>query len=400
MGGNVSIDVGGEMAGAEQLDFEKLIDRSAFRQDFLEMFHALDEAHKKQFDQSVWPQKTRDSLLTSAEVFSGSSRHLFGTEIHDDEFVAHKPTVGDIDVSVPEEKLLTLKAVLDEFRGKFITDSVKCIGSQKGNQVNALFEYTLPVGPGKGTTVNVQVDFVGVDFDNDLPNEFAQFAHSSEWADIKAGVKGVFHKYLLRSIAGISSRIKDGILLTSASTPEKYRISKDQSPMSNIKFSVDKGVRQPAYEPVLTKSGDQFVVNGRPAYKEVPVKSSTYDTSLKGIFKSMFGSDAAKGELAKFRSFEGLLQLMKEMFTDEQIENIYEDFINYKLFESSEKGNVGQELYAKDPDKDRNYKLAAVDKFRSEFPFLQTAEKDAEVQSLVDTYYKRYGMRRREPEDA
>lgn len=394
MGGNVSIDVGGELAGAEQLDFEKLIDRRAFRQDFLEMFRALDAAHQDQHGQPIWPARTRDSLLMSAEVFSGSARHLFGREISDDEFVAHKPTVGDIDVSVPEDKLQTLKDVLDSYKGKFITQSIKCIGSQRGNQINALFAYTLPDGPGQGTIVNAQVDFVGVKFDKDKPDEFAQFAHSSDWEDIKSGVKGVFHKYLLRSISGVASRVKDGVLLTPSSTAQKYKIAKDQSPFSNIKFSVDKGVRSPAYEPVLTDTGEQLIVNDRPAYKEIPTKLSKYDTSLRGMFTSIFGTNPVKDELTKFRSFDGLLGLMKEMFTDEQIEEVYEDFIRYKLFGSTESGNVGQELYAKDSGKDRAYKLAAVEKFRNAFSFLRGSTKDTELQQLVETYYGRYGMRR------
>lgn len=400
MGGNVSIDVDGELAGAEQLDFEKKIDRSVFRQDFLEMFRKLDEEHQKQFDQPIWPLKTRDSLLSSAEVFSGSARHLFGREVSDDEFIAHKPTVGDIDVSVPDDKLTTLKKVLDSFRGKFITDSIKCLGSQRGNQINALFGYHIPEGVGRGTTVNVQIDFVGVIFEKDKPGEFAQFAHSSEWTDIKSGVKGVFHKYLLRSIAGIFSRIENAVLLTPSSTAEKYKLAKDQSPISNVKFSVDKGVRQPAYEPVMMDDGSQLTVDGRLAYKEVPVKLSTYESSLRGMFTMLFGSNPMKDELIKFRSFDGLLQLMKEMFTDKQIENVYEDFINFKLFASGERGNIGQELYAKDPDKDKQFKLAAIERFRDQFPFLRTSTKDAEIQNLVDSYYGKYGMRRGAQKDA
>lgn len=385
MGGNVNIlGPGGKSYKVGKPDF-RLLDRSKFKTAFVDAFKKLDSLHAAKFGTPIWPKKTRDSLLASGQAFNGSSEHLFGSGLSDEELTRYKPTFGDVDLTVPEERRESLFQLLDSMPGKKLNPSVSYVDKKPGiggEQINCLFAYS----EGLERPIYVQVDFEFVEYTGGKPDEFAKFGHSSSWDDIKMSIKGAFHKYLLRCLALIVSIQKDVVLLTKTSPldpPEKIKVSKTTNPVRLLSFSVDKGLRT-KFAQQFHDDGSPVIVNGMKAYKEIPGQDDV--RSLPEIFGLLFGDEPVGNELASMSSFLGLLQIMQDHFDDARIEDVYLEFIGNKLF-----GKEGQALDATSPEVDRSAKMAAVAVFQNKFPFLK--KHDSMLKRLQDEYYKTYKIR-------
>ena len=388
MGGNVVVtDAFGKLQKAGKADFRSL-NRGMFIDEFASLFRRLDSAYEKAYGESLWPVGKLSSLLASGVAFSGSSVHLFNKALSDEEFVEYKPTVGDIDVTVPEEKLESLFEFLNSLHGKSITSRIKYVGqkpSTSHGQLNALFSY---VQDENTPPLNIQIDFEGVAYQQDRPSEFVKFSRSSDWSDIRGGVKGVFHKYLLRCIATVLSKQENVVLLTPASPlqpPEKIKISKVIDPVHLLSFSVDKGLRTAAEQQFLP-DGSPVMVDGKRAFKKLSTDASTYQQDKTSIFTLLFGEEPIGNELSLFGSYSGLLQLMQDHLSSDQITDVYMDFIGFKLY-----GKSGQALDAYDPENDMKAKMPAVNAFKDKFTFLSS--QDEYLDSLIDEYYKNYKIR-------
>jgi hypothetical protein len=406
MGGNTKainretgevVNVFGRPGYADKLDF-KAIDRSEFKRNVIATLKKLDNFHKSQFGMPIWNPKTRDKILNSGEAFNGSSEHLFKDSITDDEFTKYKPSVGDIDLTVPSENIETIFELLSSLEGSEILQSkMWYVGQNRktfsGDQINALFAYKEAKDQ---QPIFIQIDFEAVDYLNGKPSEFAKFSHSSSWEDVKTGVKGVFHKYVIRSLT-IGSLLDDAILLTKSSPlypPEKLKIARKADPIRLLSFSVSSGMRATVE---LQKYADDATVppelvgkpvkfDGKFVYKELSTGESTYTKSKEEIFTLIFGELPSKDDLILLDSFIGVLSLMKKYLSDEEIDAVYEDFINDKLF-----GIKSQRLDLTNPEIDKSSKMSAVGRFREAFPFLPEID-----QSMLDSYYGSYKVRQTE----
>ena len=305
----------------------------------------------------------------------------------EDELLSLKPTAGDIDVMVPNYLKEKLWSFLKEIEDKKINNFIY-IGNNKEtissiiDQINALFEYDYKIGK-----VYTQIDFVFVPFDeNGIPTEWSKFSHSSTFGDLKSGIKAVFHKYLIRSIAHAVSQLGDVVFATKASTCKKIRISKAKKSNHFLKFSVSKGIRV-AYEPMIC-NGEQVYYDGKPVYKELPTDKSIYETEIKNIFKMLFGKEPSKSEEEKMWSFVGLLDLINKYLNRKEIELTFERFLEL-LWETKNGKNIAQELERDNPQLDYEIKKAAVEKFIDNFKFL----KNKLDNNLIDEYYKNYGKK-------
>jgi len=202
-----------------------------------------------------------EKALKTGSAYSGSTKHMFNKTIKDDDFVKHKALVGDVDVQIPKEHAADLHAHLAAGKkfGKYTL-----IGTKKhGNEISAVMRH-------RGTGAHHQVDFEATDYDKHEPTEFEQFAHSSDWHDTKAGVKGVHHK-----------------LLINATGRDKH------------KFSITHGLR--------SRTDD----------KEPAVKTT------RGITDSLFGKAADHTHLG---SFHGVTQLIKNHIPPTEHQAIYDKF--------------------------------------------------------------------------
>jgi hypothetical protein len=387
MGGNVVVnDVTGNRQKAGKADFRKL-NRSMFINDFTIFFKRLDVMFLEHSGENLWPAGKLSNLLSSAEIFSGSSVHLFRKNLSDEEFVEYKPTVGDIDITIPQDKLETFFEFLNSIQGNSITPKINYIGqkpSTSHGQINAIFSYhqNENVQP-----VNIQIDFEGVGYETDSPSRFVKFSRSSDWGDVRAGVKGVFHKYLLRSIATTLSTQDDVVLLTPKSPltpPEKIKVSAVTDPVHLLSFSVDKGLRTAAEQQFLP-DGSPVLVNGKRAFKKVSTETSQYHQEKADIFTLLFGDEPTGNELTLFDSFNGILQIMQDHLSDAEIFDVYVDFVSTKLY------GPGQALDAYEPENDMRAKIPAVNVFKAKFPSLSSY--DSELESLIDDYYRKYKIR-------
>lgn len=197
--------------------------------------------------------------LHNNTAYSGSTKHLMSKNIEHKEFAHYKPSVGDVDVQIPKEhaeKLANHLAIGRHFGNYHV------VGLKKhGTETTALMKhYTGKIH---------QFDFEHVNYKNDEPTKGEQFAHSSDWEDTKAGIKGAHHKILLNAAGG-----------------DKY------------KFSITHGLSSREKE----GQGEQD-----------PEK----------ISKRLFGDSA---DHSKIHSFHGIAELIKKHIPPEHHEEIYNKF--------------------------------------------------------------------------
>jgi len=417
---------------AQQVDL-RVIDRKTLRKDLIDAFVSLDSKFEAKYGEPLWEDATGlfySNGNFSGVAFNGSSEHFFSNAISDESMLKKKPTMGDVDLTIPKEKLQDLFDLLLDLEGSQISPHVTYMGqnnTQKDfylSQINSIFAYEYEPGT---DPLFIQVDFESSDYEGNRPTEFAKFSHSSSWEDINAGLKGVFHKYIIRSLADILSKMEDVVVLQKKSLlwpPSARKISASSTPVKMYSFSVDSGLRSayelqkykeedlakgeeykqqkskkkklasPEDELPLPNVGDVVEVDGKTAYKLLEPKESTYvnvvSEIMKLLFKEKMGEDyqPTSEDVNLFGSFVGILRLMKKYLDNDEIESVYQNFVDWKLFDSASQG-----LYINEPpeiakEKDKSSKMAAVNQFRKMFSFLE--EPDSQK---LESYYGVYKTR-------
>jgi hypothetical protein len=389
-GGNVRAinrETGEIVASAEKMDLRK-IDRQYIIDRMLNTFYALNKMFKSKHDIPIWVD---ESILKSGQAFNGSSEAFFNQKISDEQFIKHKPSVGDVDLTIPHEHLPELFEMLKGLEGQDIVKGVKYIGQGKqnlghGHQINGIFQIT----QGKETVMS-QVDFEGVDYDTDRtnPTPWAKFSHNSHWDDIVEGFKGVHHKYMLMNLTRSLSTREDIVVLTPKSPtepPEKVKVKrvKGKEIPTSLAFSVDRGIRS-KFVPAYNSAGEQIEVEGKLAFKELPTADSKYEKNLEGVFELLFNVKPTPAELEKLNSFIGLLQLTKQYAQPQQIKLCFKHLMEKSLF-----GPGAQGLERNNPELDFAIKDKMVSEMTRVFPMLK---KDyVAYQPMIEEYYKTYKM--------
>ena len=378
----IGINEGGNLkvgdTEAQKIDMTKA-GRKEFRDKSLSLFKKINELFKNKFKEPLW---INEKLLDSGVMFNGSTSFIFSPDYSDDEILAHKTKSGDIDIITPKEKGENLWKLLKSLENKEIIPGVTYLGNNRatkdklGNQINAIFMMQFD----NGYKVPAQVDFELLDVSPEgEPDEFARFSHSSSFEDLKSGNKGVAHKYLLISMAGAATYQDNVYVVTPKSTKEKYTLKKrggaPKTDITNAKFSVDKGLRF-AYEK------QDWTIDGKPVFKEIPTSKSTYTQDLENIFTFIFGKKPSKSELKKMWSYVGLVDLIKKYLNKSQINRIYD-----RLFERTW-GKFAQELERDSAEVDYEIKNAMMKYFEDTFNIKRPEKK-------VKEYYEKYGTRRK-----
>ena len=367
-GGNLSID-GKE---AQHLDL-KVTKRSYMVPKLNELLYAINSAYFKMYKQGLWSNE----LLTSGKFLSGSSLHFFNVKgISDEVFTEKKPTVGDIDTMVDKTKEPNLQQFLTAYTNKQIGAAV-FLGFQRGNeQFSGLFELQDP-------PVKVQIDFEFVEFEKDNPTDWARFSHSSAWEDLQAGVKGVFHKWLIQAFTALTR--KDFILRKLVGRG-KLRQEQDVPTTDNMySFAVSSkegGGLRAKYEPVLDDNGKPLVSKGLPVMREAP--TSGYNQDIGQIFSTILDQrlnpKQAKALQKQFWSFTGLLQVMNSLMSPEEKEQVMQGFLQKTIWPGA------QGLYKNNPDKDIAEKTVAINTLLNTLKL----SKPAELDPLLAAYRKSF----------
>ena len=307
----------------------------------------------------LWPAK----LLASKQFLSGSAFHFFNrAEISDLEFAKVKSTVGDIDTQVDKEQKESIGAWLTATKvGTQVGDAIYRGFKPSGEQYITLWTFpgiTMQSKSGKEIPTNVQIDLELKAFAAGAPTAWSKFSQSSAWEDLQAGVKGVFHKYLIQSLAALTRK---DFLLRKLVGRGKARAEQDVPTTDNmLSFAVSSkegGGLRVKYDPVIDpKTKKPLVKDGLPVYTARP--TTGYEQDLSKIFASLFDKRLNNKQLQavepKFWSFTGLLGVANQFLDPEEKKIIVDEFLA-KTF-----GPAAQGLYVGDPERDANEKMVAV----------------------------------------
>jgi hypothetical protein len=369
-GGNLSVG----SHEAQHLDL-KVTNRNYMVPKLNELLSAINQAYAKMYKKPLWNPK----VLASGEFLSGSSLHFFNVKgISDETFVAKKPTVGDIDTMVDKTKEPDLQQFLTAYTNKQIGPA-KFLGFQRGNeQFSGLFELQDP-------PVKVQIDFEFVAFEKDVPTDWAKFSHSSSWEDLQAGVKGVFHKWLIQAFTALTRK---DFILRKMKGRGKLRKEVDEPATDNMySFAVSSkegGGLRAKYEPVLDENGKPLVINGLPVMREAP--TAGYQQNIGQIFSTILGQrltpKQAQALQQQFWSFTGLLNVMNTLMSPEEKQLVLDGFLLKTI------GPGAQGMYKNNPDKDIAEKTTAIN------TMLQTLKlpKPANLDKMLKDYRQTYKM--------
>ena len=355
-GGNVAI---GDDS-ADRIDLQK-IDRTEIVNVLNDSLATINNEFEKSFGLPLWNEK----LFKSKEFLSGSAFHFFNLQtIGDEEFVKVKSTVGDVDLQVSGNMAPMIKEFLDNSKGKTFGPLTLIGYKSSGGQYISLWK--LP-----SFNINVQIDLELVSFDSSgNPSAWSQFAHSSTWDDLKAGIKGVFSKLLYSSLTAPKS--KDMIVKAKTARGKDKIINK-----SEMSFSVTTGLRN-KFSPILDSSGEHVYENGLPTYTELTTAQSNNVTDLTMIFNIFFGQIPTASELKQMNSFIGTLDLIKQYMSSDT-GKIADKFVD-KLW-----GVGAQGLYKNNPSQDLMEKSAALSILCAEFGLTPKKYDDQKI-----NYYKNY----------
>lgn len=368
-GGNLAIR-GHE---AQHLDL-KVTDRSYMVPRLNQLLAAINNEYQKEFKEPLWDPQ----ILKSGNFLSGSSLHFFNVSgIPDNTFVAKKPTVGDIDTMVDKTKEQNLQQFLSAREDKLVGPAT-LRGFQRGNeQFSALWEMQDP-------PVKVQIDFEFVAYEKGKPTDWARFSHSSSWDDLQAGIKGVFHKWLIQAFTALTRK---QFLLRKMVGRGKLRKEEDVPTTDNMfSFAVSSkegGGLRAKYEPVI-ENGKPLVKDGLPVMTAAP--AAGYDQNIESIFAKVLGRRMDPNKAAQlsknFWSFTGLLTVMNTVMTTEDKQQVLTGFLEKTI------GPGAQGMYKNNPDRDIKEKLVAID------TLLKTLKlpRPANFEQMLQAYRNSYSM--------
>lgn len=385
-GGNARVidrETGKVVARAEKMDLKKF-KRSELVSNIVDMLEKLNELFNKEYDKKIWKNF---EVVRSGYAFSGSTEFFINLDIPDEEFVKHKPSVGDIDVIIPKNVSEDFEEFMPTLEGKKLTSRITYLGQDRtdfGTTWLAVFRYKDENGE-----VNFQIDFEYGDWDEkeEKPTEWAKFSHNSSWEDISQSMKGVHHKYLIINLARALSKRNDVVIATPSSTPEKIKLASgkkaEQTPRL-LAFSVDKGLRI-KYKQMEDRDGNPIKHEGKLVFQEIPVASSDYIKNVPDIFAYIFGEEPTKQELKDFGSFTGLSKIIKKKVSKEDIEALFDFVLQEGLF-----GKRAQILEKNNPSLDAKVKWAMANKMMEAFPQLEERRED--VEKMAAEYYKNFKL--------
>lgn len=358
------------------------VDRKKITNLVLDALDKLNKDFEKTYKDPLW--KDFKDVFKSLAPFSGSAKHFFDPELDYEEFKKVKSHVGDIDVMFDEKKKDKVHEFVTKNAGKKYGSLIlkgKASGTPDGQAIT-IFE--LPKEFWNEVRF-IQVDFEPAKFDDSLPSEYSLFSHSSAWSDMKEGIKGLFVKFLFRSITSLERLGEDAVVVTKTG-----KVSKAAGMInpSLRKFFVAKGIRI-AFKPILEPNGTQKKIDGKRAFEEIPTGESTYEQSLDTIFSFFFGKVPTKQEKEDFQSFVGCLEIMKKYMDAPKISIIFDRWMELVW------GKDAQELYRgkEGADQDFREKDAAVQKFVTTFPSLKSKKK--ELEKMAKEFYSDYGTSRK-----
>lgn len=275
---------------------------------------------------------------------SGSTEHMFTNAIqywsdhsNIDQYygLPLKETYGDIDLMFDREKYSDLISILEKLMNNFQVSNLKLRAIQKTDQIITIWQWQNQL---------IQIDFEPAEFVGGEPTEWAKFCHSSPLIDLESGVKGVFHKHLLRALN--APDVKDVLIKNSKGLKE--------TKSSEYAMSVS-GLRRKLY-PVIVQdrwNQDQHLIADRRFVYHEP-KGKDWVTDLGIIFAFYFGKEQTPDVNPKnMGSFKQLANMIKKTRSPDDCLKIMNGFVNTIW------GQGAQKLYRDNDKKDEKEKQTA-----------------------------------------
>ena len=320
---------------------------SAVSTDVKELVHSLNS--------KVGFWKKNSPYIENGFVFNGSSQFLmdpakFGV------LSKYKSAFGDIDVIVPKQRLDALESYLDSIDdnrpewtptpANKISKNFYYVGRTKN--ARALAEQTVTLWYYVPVKQVVQIDFEGDDMVLDKqgfekPSEWNKFIKDSPWADLESGIKGLAGAILLRGLTraatalpnavvvtnkaaeAIEAGLTDG-LFTKSKTDKKGNVTPGKSLVSNnathalpAQYTLNtSGAGHPGVRKAYRLVAKDVPYDGKPVniYTDISASESNPEdriTSVSKVFELIFKRKPTATDIQNFRSYKGLLTLMKAL---------------------------------------------------------------------------------------
>lgn len=284
-------------------------------------------------------------------VPSGSTSHMVrGVDIclgwENDGTAKRKESYGDIDLMFDSEKSMGLETLLYRIVGEDTGAPLKLLAYQKTDQYITIWETAYGQ--------RFQIDFEPSEFVGDAPTDWALFCHSSPLEDLEMGIKGVFHKHLLRALN--APDVRDVLIKKSKGFKE--------TKSAEYALSVS-GLRRKLY-PILAPdqwgNAKPLYIDGKNVYHEVNKKDWTTDLGI--IFAFYFGNNTSPYVNVKnMGSFLSLARMIKETRNGDECLMVMNGFVNTIW------GKGAQKLYRNNDKLDEKEKNIA---FKALADILQT----------------------------
>lgn len=358
VGGKASVNkVSADKIPVDKLNIEQWED---LKNEIINTLYSFNNLYKQEFGEYLWPKLK--SLIQSGKIFSGSAQHFFTKSLKD--FQKIKDRVGDIDLLYPKEQKNDLGYFLNNYKGtKFGKLVYIGHGGKSPTQYNTIFR----TASFPKIVSNIQIDFVPVEWEDNSPSKFATFAHASPWNDLQKNIKGVFVKYLFRCLAS-KDTLKNAKVLTKNG---KVSNADEYDKIAMYGFSVDNGLRK-KYDLVDKRGNKEY-------YKPIPTSLSNYISDLDDIFKFLFGKNGSANELKKMESFLGMLEIIDKYYSKEDIQKVFDRFIDLMWGEKAQK-------IENDDNLDFDVKKSAYDAFVNKFKYLEMT--DDKFNKVIHKYYR------------
>lgn len=348
-------------------------DPDEFVSNVIELIQQIQKESKFQ----IWFQKSIDSR----SIFFGSFEQLCRISDRKD-FLEFKNSIGDVDVAIPHGKMKLLHEILISKEEKKITPSFEYVGQNRQNlsekKLNCIFYY-LP------SRQFLQIDFESTDFENGDPDPYIRFMRSSPLEDLRLGIKGLAHKYLLACIARCVSYKTNIVVLTNKSPlfpKEKIKIKLIEETPHSLVFSKE-GLRHKLEQQF--RMGFPVVVDEKYAFKETTKDKSIFEKDFQEIFLTLFSRTPSTKDLEDINSYAGLLRICSRYFSRSKIEAIYEYMVISKLW-----GDKSQKLSRDSIEEDKTTKESLIYEMERNFPFLVG---NLNLEEIMEKYYSTYETR-------
>ena len=308
-----------------------------------DFFKILNEKFKNKYHLKLFKDQEISTIL---KHFSGSSRHFMNLDLED----YPKDSLGDIDLMINRDLKDSLVNFLNSLgKEKIAGIQFNHFHNLPSSEISQLITvWDLPV---QDKTLQLQIDFEFVDVDEEgFPTVWSEFSHSSNLLDLQKGIKGSFHKLLIRAINkkdidwNIYKQKKD-FDEHSFEELKKGKVSDDsfslngwdsfyslktqtktlKVPENKYSFSVDLGLR-----PNLLSKQDE---SGKTVYLNISsqdIKEISQDDTLLQKFLDFLNKDTKqkikKQELKDFLIYEkNLINIIKTVFSSSALEKDLED---------------------------------------------------------------------------